>query len=306
MIRHYIFSFFFLLLTVSHAEFNASTLDKYHDDVSFWLVDASNTLDDYLTESNSTQTSKTHAELQTSFAVESTQSSEYAIRLKLRLDLPKIKKQLRVVFEDATSDDTLYDGTVLNNDYHIEEKSYFLRFDYFKYIKKQLHLSAGAGVRFRKSSLHPYINIKAKYNLHKREKERVLLSNRFRLYADGDVENITAFKRLWTISDSLYYTFNNTFRYRSWENSQKIVNNVSFVKPLGLVETASIGASLVSELEDRSIQGNYYSLYMSYKNLLHSDWIYYEVTPSFMRREENHFNTSYRLMVNFGVIFKTN
>jgi hypothetical protein len=305
MIIRYIFSSLIILLTFSHAEFDSKVLDKYHDDISFWLVDTSNTLDDYLTESNSTQTSKTHAEVQTSFAVESTQPNEYAIRLKLRLDLPKIRKQLRVVFEDATSDDTLYDGTVLNSDYHIEEKSYYLRFDYFKYIKKELNLSAGAGVRFRKSSLHPYINIKAKYHLHKSDKEKVLLSNRFRLYVDGDIENITAFRRLWTIGDSLYYTFNNTFRYRSWENSQKIVNGASFVKSFGLVERATIGASLVSELENKSIQGNYYSLYINYKNLLYKDWVYYELNPSLMRREENHFNTSYRFMVNLGVLFKT-
>jgi|GEM_PF-1628824 len=300
----YIFIFISISVHTAYAEFNTTALDKYHDDLCYWLVDTSNSIDNYLIESNSTTSSDTFAELKTSFAIENTRASEYAIRLRLRLNLPKFQKKLRVVFEDEASDDALYDGTVLNSDYHLEDKNYFLRLEYFNYMVKQLNITSGGGIRFRKSSLHPYLNVKAKYKLFSSEREKLMMANRFRYYINGDIEDILSLNRLYTLNETLYYRFKNTLRYRDWESSKKIVNSVSLLKVLGTGVQASLGLALMSEWEDRSIEARYYQLYGTYRNLLYKDWIYYEFSPALLRREENNFNNSYRFMVNIGMIFK--
>lgn len=301
---HYYIFYISLFFNISYAEFNITDLDKYHDELSHWLVSTSNYIDDYLIESNSTKSSKTYAELKTSFAIENRQNIEYAIRLKLRLDLPKIKKELRIVFEDDTSDDSLYDSTTLDSDYHLEERSYFVRLEYFRYIKEYLSLSSGGGVRFRKSSLHPYINFKIKYKIKDETTKKIIMKNRFRYYINEDIENILSFTRDYTLSESLSYTFSNTLRYRNWEDYKKIINKAYFFKKLKDEEWVRVGASLNSRWMDTSIRANYYQLYGSYRNLLYKNWIYYELTPSILRREDNNFNNSYRFMVNFGAIFK--
>ena len=302
MTLKYFFILTFLLTSVN-AEFHSKRVDKYHNKISHWLVNSSNSIDTYFTDSNSTESSKTFAELKTSFATENTQNFDYGVRLKLRLDLPKIEKELRLIFEDADSDDQLYDGTVLNNNYHLEEKEYYLRLDYLKFIKKKLHLRAGAGIRFRKSSLHPYLNIKSKYYQQNTPKSKVIVSNRFRVYIDGDYENIFATYRFLQLDEALYFTFTNTFRYRSWDEVQKIATNLTFIKSLSNDRQASVGLSFINDLNNWSIHSKYYQLHASYRAKLYRDWMYYEVSPSILRRRENDFDPTFRFMVSIGMKF---
>ena len=302
MILRYFYVFIFLLVSV-YGEFHSKEIDSYHHKISHWLIDSSNSIDDYFTDSNTTETSKTFAELKTSFAAENTQDIDYGIRLKLRLDLPKIEKELRLIFEDADSDDQLYDGTVLNNDYHLEEREYYLRLDYLKLIRKKLHIRGGAGIRFRKSSLHPYINIKSKYYQLDTNESKVIVSNRFRLYIDGDYENILSTYNFLHLNESLYFTFTNTLRYRNWDEVQKITHHLTFIKSLSEERQATIGLSFVNDLNNRSIHSQYYQLHTSYRDILYGDWMYYEITPSILRRRENSFDPTFRLMLNIGMKF---
>jgi len=74
--------------------------------------------------------------------------------LNCKISLPKIQNRLRLIFEDEDSDDLLYDGTKLDNQYKVDGKNYFLRLDYFTYVKKRFKLTSGVGVKFRKFILH--------------------------------------------------------------------------------------------------------------------------------------------------------
>ena len=302
MILRYFYILIFLLVSV-YGEFQSKEIDRYHQQISHWLIDSSNTVDDYFTDSNSTETSNTFAELKTSFAVENTQDVDYAIRLKLRLDLPKIEKEFRLIFEDADSDDQLYDGTALNNDYHLEEREYYLRVDYLKLIKKKLHLRGGPGIRFRKSTLHPYINIKSKYYQYDTKESKVILSDRFRVYIDGDYENILAAYRFLELDESVYFTFTNTLRYRSWNEGQKIATHFTFTKSISEEKESSVGLSFINDLNNLSIHSRYYQLHLSYRDKLYKDWMYYEIRPSILRRRENDFHPTFRLMLNVGMKF---
>ena len=306
MCLRYLFLIYILFITSIHAEFNTTSLDEYRLNISYWLVKKSQDIDNYFFESNSTNhTSHTYAEIKSSFALENTQNSEYAVRLRLRLNLPRIQKHLRIVFEDASNDNALYDGTKLNSQYQLEEKQYFLRLEYFNYMVKQLNFSLSSGVRFTKTMLHPYLNIKAKYNIKSQEEKKKILSNRFRYYINGDIEDVISFNTLYTLDESLYFTIQNSFRYRNWEDFQKIVNNASFIKALEVGEQASAGFTLVTELKNnRNLTLNYPQLYVTYRNQLYKNWIYYEIHPSLLWRKENDYESSARLMLTIGIIFK--
>lgn len=110
------------LSTSLYADENLTLLDEYRDSLCDILVDTSNSIDSYFVDDNSTESSTTRAELIHSFAMENRQSFEKDIRLRLRLNLPKIQKNLRLVFEDETEDNTLYDSTKLTNQ-HLNEKN---------------------------------------------------------------------------------------------------------------------------------------------------------------------------------------
>ncbi len=302
MILRYFYILIFLLVSV-YGEFQSKEIDRYHQQISHWLINSSNAIDDYFIDYNSTKTSNTFAELKTSFAVENTQDIDYGIRLKLRLDLPKIEKEFRLIFEDADSDDQLYDGTVLNNDYHLEDREYYLRVDYLKFIKKKLHLRGGPGIRFRKSTLHPYINIKSKYYQYDTKESKMIISDRFRVYIDGDYENILSTYRFLQLDESIYFTFTNTLRYRSWNEVQKIATHLTFTKSIAEEKESSVGLSFINDLNNLSIYSRYYQFHVSYRDRLYKDWMYYEIRPSILRRGENGFDPTFRLMLNVGMKF---
>jgi hypothetical protein len=293
-----------ILTAISYAEINTTTIDKYHSDLSHWLVETSDSIDGYFIEGNTTQQSKTYAELKTSFAVENQHSSEYAIRLRLRLNLPRIQKKLRVVFEDADSDDELYDGTKLDNDSHLEKKDYSLRLEYFNYIKNKLNLTIGAGIRIKQLHLRPYFDLKGRYSLHEDSKEKIMINNRFRYYTNGDIENKISLNTLYYFDESFFFNTNNYIQYKNSKKSQTIVNNYSYIKILDNKRQARAGVSFVSNLDDMELFLDHIQLYGIYRYVFYKNWLYYEISPSILFRKENNYNTSYRFMVNFGAIFR--
>jgi hypothetical protein len=303
MYRYFIF-YILSLFNISYADFNTTALDSYRDNLSNWLVNTSNSIDNYFIEENGTLSSKTYAELKTSFAFESKRPSEYAIRLRLRLNLPKIQKKLRIVFEDSDSDDVFYDATQLDSDKDLSEKNYYLRLEYFNYIWNRLNFSMSGGVRFKKLDIHPYLNLKVKYSVESSDNNERVISNRFRYYINDDIEDVVSYNTLYPIEDSIYCTVRHSFRYRNWQEYQQIVNSTSCIKNIEKNRYLSVGASILSELEDDELTLQYPKIYWTYRGKLYKEWIYYELTPSVLWRKENSYNESYRFMINIGTIFK--
>jgi len=300
----YLFSYLLFSLALFGSDLNTSIIDKYYDSLCQILVDSSNSIDDYFIDSNTTQTNKTEAELKTYFAVENGRKSEYAMRLRLHIDLPKIRHKLRLVFEDEDSDNVFADGTQLDNQYKIDKKHYFLRLDYFTYIRKKLNLTSGVGVKFKGLSLKPYINLKARYKI---EDYKIVLGNRFRFYFDDkSYEDTFTANRLRYLNESSYLLFSNYFGYRSDSSYSKLVNRVSVTKILSYRREESAGFLLQSHFINLKYYFNYPQVYMAYRDLLYKNWLYYELTPSVLWREENNYSPSYRFMISIGAKFKKN
>jgi len=294
------------LFIVLHAKEDVSLFDKYHDDLCEVLVNTSNNIDDFfIKDSNSSISSKTHAEFSTSFAKESYLKREKDIQFRLRLDLPKIQKSLRLIFEDESSDDLLYDGTTLNSQ-KLKDKPYYLRLDYFSYVKNTFNTRLGGGVRFRSGHLVPYLNINSKYKLYDKNKHKSRLLNRFRYYSDGEIENNFQFNSLYTIYDDLYVTFNNDFQYSSDNTFEILFDDLSLVYFLNEKKHLNFGFGLSSDVEKfQKLNVEYYYLHSSFYHLFYKDWVYYELSPSILKRNINDFKPSYRFLVNVGIYFNS-
>ena len=306
VIRLIILVLLFFLSSIYAADSNVTILDKYHDNLCQILVDTSNSIDDYFIENNCTdKSSTTRAKLINSFAMESHQSFEKDIRLRLRLSLPKIQKNLHLIFEDETNDNTLYDSTKLTNE-HLEEKNYYLRLEYFKYIKKNLNMAFAGGIRIRNSNLVPYLNIRSGYNLYQKEKVNAELYNRFRYYTDGEIENIFEFNTKYNINDLFEFFWRNQLDYSTKEEFQTVINDISWIKTLNDKEQIGAGFGLVSKLKNfKKSDTDYIHFHLLFHHIFYKDWLYYQVAPSLLWRESNDFKPSYRYMMNFGVLFNT-
>lgn len=294
-----LFTFIYL-----NAEFNLTKLDQYHENICHALIDGSNRLDSYLMDINSTE-STTEAEIKTSYAIENGRESEYTMRLRLRLSLPYLQNKFRIVLEDEDSNDPLYDGTNLDNEYKAENKNYFLGVQYFDYMIQRHHVSSALGVRFRKSTIQPYVNFKVEYLIEENEEYTSQVTDRLRLYSNGDIENIFTYNILEPFQDEFYVLIDNVHRYQNWEEDRTISNSIAVMKLLDDQRVASLGVGLLSRYNRDEIKIVYPQLYGVYHAPLYKDWIYYELSPSLLWREENNYAPSARFMVNIGTLFKT-
>ena len=303
MINRVVTILLLFLLSTLNAEEQNMLLDEYHDELCNILVDTSNSIDDYFVDSNSTESSTTRAELINSFAIENNQNFEKDIRLRLRLSLPKIQKNLRLFFEDETQDNTLYDSTKLT-DKHLNKKKYYLRLEYFKFVKNKLNTAVAAGVRIRHSHLVPYLNIRSHYDLYQQESINSELYNRFRYYIDGEISNAFEFNSKYTLEDRVDFFWRNQLSYSNQEEFQTIINDISGVKTINHKEQIGLGFGVVSQLKNfKNLNIDYAHIHGLFQHTVYRNWFYYQVVPSVLWRESNNFKISYRYMMNFGVIF---
>ncbi|CAA6817853.1 MAG: Unknown protein, partial [uncultured Sulfurovum sp.] len=203
------------------------------------------------------------------------------------------------------SDNLLYDGSTLN-DQNLEDKRYYLRLEYFTYVKDTFNLNLGGGVRFRDANLVPYLNINSKYELYNQDKHKSQLLNRFRYYSDGEIENNFELDVLYTLYKHLYLTWNNNFYYSNKHEFETLFDDLSLVYILNEKQRATFGLGISSSVEKfEHLEVNYYSLYSSFHHLFYKNLVYYELSPSILKRNINDFKTSYRFLVNFGIYFKS-
>jgi hypothetical protein len=285
-----------------NADFNTTLLDMYHQKISQILIETSRSVDNFFVDDgNSSKNNKTEAQIKTSFAIESGRKAEYAIHFRVRFHLPKLQNRFRLVFEDEDSDDVFYDGLKLDSQYKLENKRYSLRLDYFDYVIKRIDFTAGVGLKFKKFNLYPYLNLKTKYLF---EDSNILLRNRFRFYSSGKYEDTFTLSRIKELGDNRYILFRNFFKYRSDTTIRNMVNSVSITQNLSKNREVTIGFLLREHFKIFRYYFDYPQIYFGYRDLLYKDWIYYELTPSILWREENDYKRSFRFMFNIGVNFK--
>lgn len=298
-------SLLLLLLTISiSAEESMGVIDQYHNDLCTALIHTSNSIDNYfIEEDRGTSSSRTSAQLSSSFALENHQKLEKYIRFRLRLNLPKIQKNLRLVFEDENNDNALYDGTTLN-DKNFDAKRYYLRIEYFNFIKYKLNMVAASGLRIRQGNLVPYLNLRSRYDAYQGERLKSEFFNRFRFYSDGEIENIFEFNSLYSIDPSLYAVWSNQLLYDNEDAYERIVDDLSLVSVLDEKRQISAGVGITNQLKNfKNLNVEYYHLHTLYHHVFYKKWLYYQLAPSVLWRERNHFQISYRFMVKLGVLF---
>jgi len=294
-----------ILFSKLHAQNGMEILEKYHDELCTVLVNVSNSIDDYFIDDNSSKLkNKTHAKFSSSIAMEGNQKIEKDVRLRLRLNLPKIQKNLRIIFEDDNYDNSFYDRTTLNNE-KLKEKSYYLRLEYLKLVKKKFNLALGLGLRVRQGNLVPYLNFRSRYDVFKNERFKSLFRNRFRYYSDGEKEDVLEFNNIYIFDDSVYTILQNQLSYSNKDSDELVYHDLSLIKKLSDKKQLSVGIGARSDLVNfKHYNVEYYHIHTLYHYTFYKNWLYYEVAPSILWRESNSFNISYRLMLNFGILFK--
>ena len=295
---------FILMSTLYVYGDNTLFIDSYRNTLSQVLIDTSNSIDCFFVENNDSVSSSTHAELSTSIAKETYLGREKDVRFKIRVDLPKIKKSLKLIIEDEHTDDVLYDETRLEND-AIKDKRYYARLEFLTTEFKNFKTKLSSGVRLRSRHLVPYVNHYANYKIYESEKLQSNFSNHFRFYTDGELEDYLDLSTVYKYNEDLSGVWRNTLRYDE-SHFQTFFMDYSFIHKFDSKKqlTMGIGATdIIKNFKDSKIDN--FNLHTSFFHIFHKNWMYYEIVPSILKRNLNEYKTSYRLFLNFGIYFNS-
>jgi hypothetical protein len=83
-----------------------------------------------------------------------------------------------------------------------------------------------------------------------------------------------------------------------------MANSISITKNILYNKEMTVGLLLKSNFKEYKYYFDYPQLYFGYRAPLHKRWLYYELNPSILWREENNYKPSFRFMFNIGVNFK--
>ncbi len=277
-------------------------IDEYRDKLSNVLVDTMSGIDNFFVESNESLHNDTHAEFSTSIAQESHLKLEKDIRFKIRLRVPKMKKYLKLFLEDENSDDILYNETRLQKD-TIQDKRYYARLEFLKLDIKGFTTKFSGGVRIRSRNLVPYANHHINYKIHEDKRLKSNISNNFRLYSDGELEDYLDLTTLYSFNDSLTGIWQNALRYDKTP-IETFYSDYSFLYKIDEKKQITMGFGMTDLVKNfgRSKIDNF-NLHSSFFHTFHKNWMYYEVSTYVLKRESNDYKNSYRVFLNFGIYF---
>ena len=176
----------------------------------------------------------------------------------------------------------------------------FLKFD-IKGFKSKF----SGEVRVRSNILVPYANHHSRYKIHEDKKLKSDISNNFRLYSDGELEDYLDLNTLYSFNDSLTGIWRNTLRYDETP-VQVFYSDYSFLYKIDEKKQITIGVGVTDMVKNfgRSKIDNF-NLHNSFFHIFHKNWMYYEVSTYLLKREENDYQNSYRVFLNFGIYFNT-
>ena len=279
-------------------------IDEYRDKLSRVLVDTMNGIDNFFVDSNESMHNNTHAEFSTSIAKETYLNLEKDISFRVRVDVPKIKKHIKLFLEDENSDDVLYNETRLQKD-TIQNKRYYARLEFLKFDIKGFTSKFSGGVRIRSNTLVPYGNHHSNYKIYEDKKLKSNISNNFRLYSDGELEDYLDLSTLYSVNDALTGIWRNTLRYDETP-FQIFYSDYSFLYKIDEKKqiTMGLGATDIVENFGQSTIDNV-NLHSSFFHIFHKNWMYYELSAYVLKRESNDYKNSYRVFLNFGINFNT-
>ena len=284
-------------------------IDEYRNKFSKILVDTMCSIDDFFVDSNETTPNNTHAEFSMSIAKETYLDFEEDVRFKIRVKLPKIQKHLKLFIEDEDSDNILYNETQLQQDKlqeNLQNKPYYIRLEFLKFDVKNFTNRLSGGVRIRSNMLVPYANYHSNYKIYEDKEFKSDISNNFRLYSDGGLEDYLSFDTLYNFDDSLKGVWHNTLLYDELP-IEVLYSDYSFLYKIDETKEITMGMGMTDMVKNfgRSKIDNV-NLHSSFFHLFHKKWMYYEVSTYLLKRQENDYKNSYRVFLNFGIYFNTN
>jgi len=305
-----IFTTIALFTLLNAQESYEDKLIQYHQTISQWLTQSTDSLDRYLSSQESKAPNNTQIDLSLTLIPGTDGSFDTDYGFNVHLDMPRFSKKVHFLFnqiEDNWSGTKGNKPPQLHNDIYDKnrEKNYNFGFEYRGIDSDKFHLGLTGGVRFNKSIIEPYIGVDAKKRLLQTDKQNIYFKNIVKLYLKGEIQDIAKVESIYNIDKSSLIGTGATLGYSSNSDNQSLLLDANYFYALDrnrYINSGIMGSYSLTKFSH--IKADQYKIFTQYRDrLLNKDWLYYKVTPSIQWKRINDFHSSFHVGVTLGVKF---
>lgn len=280
--------------------------ELYRDGATQWLFETTDALDLYIAGSETPVDSNRNTYIDASFKTiaESNRQTRYYYGLSAYFDLPRIQKKINLVVEEFRADDSVDTGTNPSHSEAIGEGEYLVGIQYGSFFQRHLNINGGAGARFTSNGPRVYLNLTLSRQFNFTDSIALQLRNRFYYFNDGHSDNRFSITFSRILSESTLTEFFNGYRYQSDRHSREYTTRLLFYKILTVKNGLVYEAAYYSSGDDTHKVSHRYSYAgASFRHMIYKNWVYYEITPSVIWRDERDFKPSPQFSFKLGIIF---
>ena len=249
------------------------------------------------------ESTKSYAVLSAYSITDENSETQYAGDLRIKLDLPKTKKKLKLVIESDTDQELQSGFEHVTGDTPKKaatESSYYAALQ--RALKKQgeWKLYSSLGIKLR-TPLDPFIRIRAKRHISFDEWNLNFTQSFFWFQSLGaGTSSLLEFDR--TFYDNLLFRSATTAIWRNQTDDFELSQSFSLFHEIS--DRRAISYTIASfGTSEPTVHATSYLFNIRYRQRIHKDWLYAELRPEIVYERENDFHPEPSLIFQIDMVF---
>jgi len=222
---------------------------------------------------------------------------------KFKLDLPTVKKRLKLVVESHTPEQETLSETNLDSSLQDEDPAISTATGAFQYVfgsPKHWKRSTSIGVKLNHEP-NPFWRLRMKRGWDLEHDWHFKTFQSLYYFHDDSWGETTQFMFEKPIH-SYFFASKSEARWRHSERLMEYAQVFSIKKKLSAIRAIKYELGLLSENQPNVIVTDYY-FKTTYRRLLYKDWLFYEVSPELLFPREDSFKANPSILMRFEVKF---
>ncbi|MRI83926.1 MAG: hypothetical protein C6I00_05840 [Nitratiruptor sp.] len=280
-----------------------ATIDRYYDKLFSFVSDLLQDVDEWLSDSKESLKQKFSIRTSVDTIMESREPVRFKFNIRANISLPRTQKKLNIFFQEFRRSENIDDETQQNLNRSIKERSFLLGLQYLTFK----HLSYRVGVRFHGISPDPFVAVGWEDTYYLDDLSWIYYGDRLAYYLDRKWDNklFASYQR--KVDEESIFSFDNGYRYQDYIKEHQYTHSLTYYRSLGRYEFLAPKATLYCNQNKRhGYRVNYYYLGFTYHDRFIRDWLFYEIEPGLIWRDEYDFKTGVRCMVRVGISLERN
>ncbi len=279
----------------------AVTIDEYYKDTLSFLTDTIRSIDVLLSDNNVSLKQKFSIRTSVDTIMESREPIRFRFNFRANLSLPRTQKRLNLFLQEFRKSDNIEDETQNSINRSIQDRSFLIGLQYLT----RHNLTYRLGVRFRGISPDPFIMAGWENTTYFNNNLWIYYGDRAYYYIDRHLDNRLFASLQSRLDNRSLFTLNNSYRYQEYIKEHQFTHALTWFRSIDRYKFFSPTIMLyATQSPDHGYRISNYYIGITYHDRFYRDWLFYEIEPGLIWRDEYNFKLGFRCLLRVGVTFE--